>query len=318
MADLRKLGTRDTRVRDTVTTAPRPLDAATEIGPDRHYPGPAVPRMVLGARLRRLREAQFITREQAAEAIRMPYPAMRALEAGHTGVRHRDVADLLTIYGVTDEAERLTLLALAEQANRPSWWRPFTDVVPEWLEPYLGLEQAAVVLRTYAAQYVPGLLQTPQYAEAVLALGHPTATEQELRRRVTLRMRRQRVLERAEPPHLWAVVDEAALRRPVGGAATMRGQLRHLIDLCHRPRVTVQVLPLRAGGQVAADGPITLLRLAERQLPDVVYLEHPAGACYPDEPEEVQHYRSALDDLATAAEPAAETPALLRSLLREL
>ena len=318
MADLEKLGRGQTCVGEAATVPRHRETSGAEIGPDTQHPGPAVPRMVLGARLRRLREAQFITREEASEALRMPYPELRAVEAGHVGIRQRDVADLLTIYGVTDEAERLTLLALAEQTLRPGWWRPFADVVPEWLEPYLGLEQAAVLLRSYEPHYVPGLLQTPQYARAVIELGNPTATEQELRRRVALRMRRQRVLRRAEPPHLWAVVDEAVLRRPIGGAATLRGQLHHLLDLCARPRVTVQVLPLRSGGQVAAGGPITLLRLAERELPDVIYLEHLAGACYPDDPEEVQHYRSALNDLVTAAEPAAATPDLLRDVLRDL
>lgn len=319
VADLEQSGTRSTRACRTTTAAPGARPAPREeSGPDTQYPGPAVPRMVLGARLRRLREAQFITREEAGEAIRMPYHGIRRMEAGHTGFRKRDVVDLLTIYGVTDETERLDLLALAEQANRTAWWQPYADVVPDWFAPYLRLEQAATVIRSYEPHFIPGLLQTPDYARAVIGLGNPPDREREIGRRVTLRTRRQRILRRAEPPHLWTVVDEAALRRPMGGPEIMRAQLRHLIDLCASPRITVQVVPFEAGGHAVAGGPVTLLRLAERELPDVVYLEHLAGACYPDDPEEVHQYRSALNDLATVAAPATETPALLRDVLRTL
>ncbi|MGH3314109.1 MAG: helix-turn-helix domain-containing protein [Streptomyces sp.] len=277
--------------------------------------GPAVPRKVLGERLRRLREAQFISRQQAGEAIRACAVAIERLERGHTGCQERDVTDLLTIYGVTDEIEHATMRELAAQANLPGWWHAYADVVPDWLHTYLGLEQAASVIRGYEVQFVPGLLQTPQYARAVIELGHPGASEAQLQRRVDFRIRRQRILYGRRPPHLWAVIDEAALRRPVGGPGTMRGQLRHLISVLDLPHVTVHVMPFEAGGHAAAGGPVTLLRLPQRELPDVIYLEQLISAAYPAEREDVEYYRHVIDRLVTAAAPAASTPSILRGML---
>jgi len=279
--------------------------------------GPAVPRMVLGERLRRLREAQYISRREAGESIRVPEAQVDRMERGHTGFHERDVTDLLSIYGVTDPAERDTMLALAAQANVPAWWHAYGDVVPDWLHTYLGLEQAASVIRGYEVQFVPGLLQTREYARAVVALGHPDATEAQLQRRVELRMHRQRVLYGPRPPHLWAVIDEAALRRPVGGAETMRGQLRHLIAACEMPHVTVHVMPFAAGGHAAAGGPVTLVRLPERELPDVIYLEQLIGASYPAERDDVEHYRHVIDRLVTDAAPSSSTRAILLGLLED-
>ncbi|HEX2315555.1 MAG TPA: helix-turn-helix transcriptional regulator [Thermomonospora sp.] len=280
--------------------------------------GPVVPRVLLGARLRRLREEAGIPREAAGEEIRASGSKISRLELGRTGFKQRDVADLLTLYGVTDEAERAVLLEMARQANGPAWWQPYADVVPPWFQSYLGLEPAAAVIRTYEVQFVPGLLQTEDYARAVVRLGHPGAPADEVERRVGLRMRRQAILERANPPHLWAVVDEAALRRPLGGAAVLREQVRHLLEVGRLPHVTVQVLPFRAGGHAAAGGPITLLRLPERELPDVVYLEQLASAVYPDRPDDVVAYWHVLNSLATKAAAPEASEALLHRMLGEL
>ncbi|RLL65602.1 DUF5753 domain-containing protein [Streptomyces phytohabitans] len=277
--------------------------------------GPAVPRMVLGARLRTLREAEYVSREEAAEAIRAEPALITALELGRVSCRPRDVADLLTIYSVSDESERAMLLALTEQANTCGWWQEFEDVVPGWLHTYLGLEQTADVIRGYEVQFVPGLLQTEDYARAVIDLGHADASEDQRERRVELRMRRQRILHGPRPPHLWCVIDEAALRRPVGGPDVMRAQLRHLVEVCELPHVTVQLLPFRAGAHPAAGGPVTLLRLPQRELPDVVYLEQLIGAAYPDDPEQVESYRHVIDQLVTRAEPAPVTRALLLRMI---
>lgn len=277
--------------------------------------GPAVPRMVLGTRLRRLREAQYISLEEAAAAVRATPEGIAGLELGRTGCRLRDVGDLLTIYSVREESERTTLLTLARQANVPGWWQEYDDVVPAWLRTYLGVEQVASVIRSYEVQFVPGLMQTPEYARAVVSLGDGGAPEAELRRRVALRMRRQRILYGPRPPHLWAVIDEAALRRPVGGAATMRGQLRHLIELCDLPHVTIQVLPFQTGAELAAGGPVTLLRLPERELPDVVYLEQLLSASYPDHPDDIEFCRHVIDRLVTQAKPATATQPMLRRML---
>lgn len=285
--------------------------------PDR-LPGPAVPRLVLGERLRRLREAQYISRQEAGEALRISDAGIAQLERGGRAVHERDVNDLLSIYGITDSAEHATLQALAAQTAVPGWWHPYQDVVPEWFHPYLGLEQAADVIRSYEVQFVPGLLQTPAYARAVISLSSPHLTESRLRRRVELRMLRQRILHCARPPHLWAVVDEAALRRPFGGVETMREQLEHLIAACELPHVTIHVMPFAAGGHAACGGPMTLLRLPERELPDVIYLEHLISASYPSEPEEVEHYRHVIDRLVTSAAPARVTRPFLREILDEM
>ncbi|MFF8281488.1 helix-turn-helix domain-containing protein [Streptomyces albus] len=279
---------------------------------------PAVPRRVLGIRLRRLREAQYISPREAAEAIRVTPRHIEDVEQGRTGCALRDVADLLTIYGVTDESERAVLTALAQQAGRPGWWHAFQGVVPGWLHNYLGLEQAASVIRTYEVQFVPGLLQTREYARAVIELAHEEEPEAGIQRRVELRMRRQQILFGPRSPHLWAVIDEAALRRPVGGAATMRAQLRHLIALSELPQVTVQIMPFSAGGHAAAGGPVTLLRLPESELSDVVYLEQLDSACYLEDETDIEAYRRVTDRLVTRSMPPDETREMLRTIAEEL
>ncbi|MEU0197352.1 MULTISPECIES: helix-turn-helix transcriptional regulator [unclassified Streptomyces] len=279
--------------------------------------GPMVPRLALGARLRGLRQERGVSREDAGHVIRASSSKISRMEAGRHGFKLRDVADLLTLYGVTDEAERATLLALAEQANTPAWWRYYSDVVPTWMQTYLGAEQAASLIRCYQVQRVPGLLQTADYARAAIRLAHPDAGAEEIDRRVALRMTRQRILRRQPAAQLWAVLDEAALRRPVGGIRVMRAQLRHLIEMCRLPQVTVQILPFHAGGHAAEGGPVTILRLPGGQLPDVVYLEKLTTALYPDRPAEIERYWDAMNRLVVEAEPPDETPTILHRLLQE-
>ncbi|MCX4911547.1 helix-turn-helix transcriptional regulator [Streptomyces sp. NBC_00878] len=284
---------------------------------DSRTAGPTVPRLVLGARLRRLREERQITREDAGEAIRASQSKISRMEWGRHGFKMRDVSDLLTLYGVTDEAERATLLALAEQANTPGWWQPFNDVVPAWMQAYLGAEQAASLVRCFEAQVVPDLLQIPDYARAAIRLTRPHISAEELDRRVTLRMKRQEILHRQRATQLWAVIDEAALRRPVGGTSAMRAQLRHLIEVCQLPRVTVQIVPFLAGGHPAAGGPVTIVRLPGGQLPDMVYLEQLAGAVYPDKPAETEYYWDVMNRLVVKAESPDATCAILHRILQE-
>ncbi|WP_424923137.1 helix-turn-helix domain-containing protein [Actinomadura rubrisoli] len=280
--------------------------------------GPTVLRMLVGAQLRRLREAVGISTEAAGYEIRGSHSKISRMELGRVGFKERDIADLLTLYGVTDAARREPILELAEQANMPGWWQRYSDVVASWFEPYLGLEQGADVIRTYEVQAVPELLQTEDYARALLLARHPEAPREEIERRVELRMRRRRVLHRAHPVKLWAVLDEAALRRAVGGAAVMREQLHHLIEASRDPNITVQVLPFSAGGHPAEGGPVTILRFAEPELPDVVYLEQLAGAIYPDRAADIVRYRDVLNRLGVQAEPPARTPDMLRTLLTYL
>ncbi|MFC4535625.1 helix-turn-helix domain-containing protein [Sphaerisporangium dianthi] len=275
-------------------------------------------RILLGSQLRRLRELRGITLEAAGHSIRASHSKVSRMELGRVSFRTRDVADLLTLYGVGDERERDALLSLVSQANRPGWWHNYDDILPNWFEAYVGLEEAATRIRCYEVQFVPGLLQTPGYARAVVLLGHPNVPEDEVRRRVDLRMARQRLLTRAGAPHLWAVVDEAALRRPLGGAEVMRAQIAHLIEAIASPNVTVQVMPFSAGGHAAAGGPFSILRFSERDLPDVVYLEQLTSAIYLDKREDLDRYQAVMERLCIDAVPATETKKALTRILADL
>src|SRR5713226_8657930 len=189
--------------------------ASGRVRMDGAHAGPTVARLRLGAQLRRLREAADVTRGEAATVVRGSAPKISRLELGRTGFKPRDLTDLLDRYGVRDEAERATLLALARQANAAGWWAVYRDVVRDWFEHYLGLEHAASIIRCYEVQFIPGLLRTREYARAVVRLDHQAGPE-EVEQRVSLRVRRQQILYQYQPPHLWADIDEAALRRPVG------------------------------------------------------------------------------------------------------
>ncbi|MFY1692581.1 helix-turn-helix domain-containing protein [Plantactinospora sp. WMMB782] len=280
--------------------------------------GPTVLRILLGSQLRKLREARGVSREDAGWEIRSSGSKISRMELGRVGFKERDVADLLTLYQVTDETERNALLSLARQANNPGWWHRYGDVLPNWFQSYLGLEAAAALIRAYEVQYIPGLLQTRDYARAVVLLAHDGAPPDEIDRRVELRMDRQKVLTRPGAPQLWAVVDEAALRRPIGGPEVMRGQIEHLIEAGKLPNVTVQVIPFRAGGHAAAGGAFSLLRFPDQELPDVVYMEQLTSALYLDKRDDVDYYAAAMERLCVEAVPPTETPAFLRAILADL
>jgi len=242
---------------------------------------------------------------------------MSRLETGRVGFKSRDIADLLTLYGVTDEQERTALLELARQASAMGWWHDYADIMPNWFEPYVGLEEAAASVRCYEIQFVPGLLQTADYARAVAMLGHPVGPAEEINRRVSLRMARQAVLTRANPTHLWAVLDEAALRRPIGRPDVMRGQLKHLIEISARPNVSLQIIPLNTGGHAAAGGPFSILRFGEPDLPDVVYLEQLTSALYLDKRDTVDLYLAVMESLCVEALPTSSSVKAISTILRE-
>jgi Domain of unknown function (DUF5753)/Helix-turn-helix domain len=274
--------------------------------------GPTVQRLVLGGHLRRLREEAFMTTEQAAAAIRGSHSKISRMEHGRVGFKERDIADLLTLYGVTGGDERAALLGLAREANTPGWWQGYSDILPHWVEPYFGLEAAASFIRNYELQFVPGLLQTEGYARALIRLGN-AATEDDVMRRAEARLSRQEILSREAPPRLWAVMDEGALRRSIGGKAVMREQIRHLIDMCDHPAVTLQILPFQIGAHPAMGGPFTILRFSEPDLRDVVYIEQLTSALYLDKPTEVDSYLEVMEQLCLQAEPAAKTPEILKA-----
>jgi len=273
-------------------------------------------RILLGAHLRRLREAQGVSREDAGWEIRASESKISRMELGRVSFKERDIADLLTLYGVDDEEERERLLALARQANTPGWWHRYGDVLPSWFQSYLGLEASAALIRTYEVQFVPGLLQTEDYARAVVLLGHGRASAEEVDRRVALRMRRQRVLDGANPTQLWAVVDEAALRRPIGDPAVMRTQIKALLEATDRPSVRLQIIPFHVGGHSAAGGAFTILRFADPELPDIVYIEQLTSALYLDKRDDVEHYLAAIERLCVEADSPGHTPDTLRRLLK--
>jgi len=221
------------------------------------------------------------------------------------------------MYGVTDEQARAGFLELAGQASRPDWWAEYGDVLPGWFESYLGLESVSSAIRTFEIQFVHGLFQTEDYARAVTRLGHQTAPAAEIERRVGLRVRRQDLLARAKPPRIWSVMDEAVLRRPVGGPAVMRAQLRHLIAAAGMPQVTVQVVPFARGGHAGASGSFAVLRFEEQDLPDVVYIEQLTGAVYLDQRPDVEHYLEVMDQLSAKALTPAATTRFIEHVVKE-
>ncbi|HET7016556.1 MAG TPA: helix-turn-helix transcriptional regulator [Streptosporangiaceae bacterium] len=280
--------------------------------------GPTVLRILLGAQLRRLREAKRISLEDAGEAIRASHSKISRLETGRVGFKDRDIADLLSLYGVTDESDRTALRELAARANKQGWWHDYSDILPNWFEAYVGLEEAATQIRAYEVQFIPGLLQTGDYARAVTLLGYPNAPSREIDRRVGLRLARQAVFTRPTPPNIWIVLDEAVMKRPIGGAEVMRGQIKHLIEMSQRPNVTIQIVPFQIGGHAAAGGPFSILRFAEHDLPDVVYLEQLTSALYLDKQEVVDNYLAVMDRLCVDATTPAASIKTMRTLQRDL
>jgi transcriptional regulator with XRE-family HTH domain len=277
--------------------------------------GPTVLRMLLGSQLRELREAAGISPDQAGYEIRGSRSKISRLEHGRVGFKERDVADLLTLYGLPDGERRDHMMLLARQANNQGWWAKYDDVLPDWFETYVGLEQATSLIRTYELQFVPGLFQTEDYARAVTILGHRAASADEIERRVSLRLKRQQLLG-APNPRVWAVIDESALRRPLGGREVMRAQLRHLLEVADLPQVTLQLMPFERGGHSAAGGSFAILRFAEPDLPDIVYIEQLTGALYLDRREEIDHYREVMNSLSAEAETPADSMALLRRIIK--
>ena len=279
--------------------------------------GPTVQRMLVGAKLRRLRTDLGLSREEAAEAIRASEWKIHRLENGQVGFKERDLVDLLARYQVSDPAEVDELLAMAREANAPGWWQRYGDVLPQWFRAYVDLESAASLIRTYEGQFIPGLLQTDDYMRAVIHGAHLDESAEEVGRRVRLRMARQTLLTREHPPRLWAVVDEAALRRPVGGREVMRGQVERLIEAAKLPNVTLQVLGFDSGAHPAMVGSFSVLRFPDQELPDVVYLEHLTSASYLNKPDEVDRYLHVMESICVRAAPPERTVELLDQILDE-
>jgi transcriptional regulator with XRE-family HTH domain len=277
---------------------------------DEQGTGPTVRRMILGTQLRRLRERAGLSRTEAGDSIRASDSKISRLELGRVGFKERDVTDLLTLYGVNDAEEREQLLRLAKQTNLPGWWHGYSDLMPKWFEDFVGLEEAANRIRTYELQFVPGLLQTEDYARALASHGDPKMVTDAVERRVALRMRRQKLLVGPESPRLWAVIDESVLHRPLGGAKVLKAQIDQLLELTALSHIALQVVPYSVSGY-HAEGAFTLLSFAEPEVPNIAYIEHLSGALYLEKLDEIETYSRALDQLAVVG----ETPDRTRQLL---
>jgi transcriptional regulator with XRE-family HTH domain len=280
--------------------------------------GSIVRRMLLGAQLRRLRESRGISREDAGYSIRASESKISRMELGRVSFKERDVADLLTLYQVTDEAERSAMLGLVREANAAGWWHGYGEVMPAWFQTYVGLEESAALIQTFEVQFMHGLLQTEDYIRAVIRLGHPEAAVPWVERRVGLRLERQKLLVSEQAPHFVAVMDEGALRRPFGGRQVMIDQVRHVLEAAERPNVDVRILPFASGGHAAGGGAFTLLSFPESDLPDLVYLEQLTGALYVDKHDEVIEYQKAMNALSKIALTPADSLDWLHAFQREL
>ena len=263
---------------------------------------PTALRLILAAQLRRLRVAAALNPMAASELLRCSDSKISRLERGEVQLKERDVSDLLRLYGAT-AAESDEFLSLVRRSNESGWWHRFDDVLPKWFDKFIGLQEAASVIRTYEVLLVPGLLQTPEYARAVAAADSGLEEDREVvDRRVELRLARQELLGYPDPPKLWAVLEEGVLRRQVAEREVMREQLQHLANMAQSPNVRVQIIPFTAPECVTSGFPITHLRFDPPELPEIVYLEHVRDAVYLDKAEETELYRSILDRLLNSAE----------------
>ncbi|MGV9547061.1 helix-turn-helix domain-containing protein [Streptomyces ardesiacus] len=275
---------------------------------------PTVGQVVLGRRLQELRETAGLKREEAAKVLRVAPATVRRMETAEVALKIPYVQILLTAYGVAAD-EVAAFVALAEEANQPGWWQRYHDVLPDWFSLYVSLEGAARIIRSYEPHFVPGLLQTEEYARSVLESGTiGNVGGDAVERHVSLRMERQRLLERPVPPHLWVVMDETVLKRPVSiHGRVMREQLDKLLEFAARDRVTLQVAEFEDGPHPGTYAPFTLFRFAEPELPDMVFTEYLTGALYLDSRAEVSAHLEVLDHMTARAASTQRTEKILRA-----
>ncbi|MFI6086504.1 helix-turn-helix domain-containing protein [Streptomyces sp. NPDC051218] len=279
---------------------------------------PTVGQVVLGRRLQDLRERAGLKREEAARILRVAPATVRRMEMAEVALKIPYLQLLLKSYGVADE-EADAFVTLAEEANKPGWWQRFHDILPGWFSMYVSLEGAASLIRSYEPHFVPGLLQTEEYARGVMRSGAIGQTRPEdIERYVALRMERQSLLTREDAPRVWIVMDETALRRPVGGPDVMREQIDKLLEAVELPQVTLQIAPFAAGPHPGTYGPFVLFRFAMAELPDMVYSEYLTGAVYLDARTEVATHLEVMDRMAAQAATAHRTKEILRDLRKEL
>ncbi|MEJ1201312.1 MULTISPECIES: helix-turn-helix domain-containing protein [unclassified Streptomyces] len=275
--------------------------------------------MLVGVQLAGFREDAGLSQEQAARDIGFSPAKLSRIESGkgRKPPTETDVRAILERYG-TDAYEASVLVKLLQRAGEPGWWQRYDKrLMPEWFDRLVGLQEAATTIRTFEIQYVPGLLQTPDYTRAVVERGLPNAPAGEVQRRVELRMRRAELLRRGDAPQLWAIIDESVLLRVLGSREVMRDQLAHLVEMAGQPHVTLQIVPLDVTNASAPAIPVTYLRFGGIDLPDVVYLEHIKSANFLEDRDETEEYRVALDRLADEALTPRESLELLREAMAQ-
>jgi transcriptional regulator with XRE-family HTH domain len=277
---------------------------------------PTVRRRRLALELRRLREVARLTCEEVAEHLECSASKISRVETGRVSVSPRDVRDMLKLYGVPDQ-QRDSLVQLSRDSRQKGWWHAYGEINPK-LATYVGLESAASEIRVYEVNLIPGLLQTEEYARTMIRSGTMNGNLADVDRMVALRMARQPALTRNDPPMLWTVVDEAALRRRVGGTELMRSQLEHVLELSSLKNVAMQVIPFGAGAHPAMGRPFVILVFPERIDPDVVYLEDLTSALYLEDVDEVDRYNVLFNQLRATALSFDDSAALVTSVLKDL
>ncbi|KWX00562.1 XRE family transcriptional regulator [Carbonactinospora thermoautotrophica] len=274
---------------------------------------PTLRRKWLGRRLRELRKAAGLTAEQVAEHLLCSEAKISRIETGHRPASLRDVRDLLVLYKVKGP-EREELMSLAKAAREKGWWQEYGHIP---YAKYIDFEAEAASIRNYESLFVPGLLQTDAYALAVIQGTEPDVSANEVARRAQVRAKRQALITRADPVRFWAIIDEAALRRQVGGPEVMRDQLRRLLATRDMPHVTLQVIPFRAGVHPAMAGAFVILELADPTVSDVVYVENLAGDIYVEKSHQVDRFAKIFERLAHLALDPDDSLALIEQTLKE-
>jgi transcriptional regulator with XRE-family HTH domain len=274
---------------------------------------PTIRRRRLGAELRRRREAAGVTIEQVAEQLECSASKVSRIETGHTSATPRDVRDMLRIYGVVG-TESDELVQIAREARQKGWWHPYSTVLTG---SYVGLEAAASSIRAYEQQVVPGLLQTEDYARAMIRAARPDWTAGEIDRRVRVRMNRQSLLSQDDPIDVWVVLDETVVSRPVGGDAVMRAQLERLAEAADLPNVKLQILPFEVGAHAGMDGSFTILDFPEADDPAVVYAENATGGLFLEKSDELKRFTFIFEQVSATAIRPEESAALVAKLAKE-
>jgi hypothetical protein len=278
---------------------------------------PTVRRRRLGMELRRLREASALMIEDVAKHLECSMSRVSRIETGKSVARIRDVRDMLDLYEVNDEGQREQLLTLAKEAQQRGWWTEYESVLSAGLDTYVGLEASAASIRSFQTHLIPGLLQTEEYSRALIKVGRPTESPVNIDRMISLRRRRQAMLAEAGTLEMWAVLDEAVLRRPIGGHSVMRAQLARLLEADELPSVTIQVLPFTRGAHPGLGGAFTIIGFPDPTDLDVVYVDSPAGNIFLEKDKDVRRHTTWFDHLRAAALPPDESADFIAAVADE-